>query len=248
MNKELEAFTYVSSHDLQEPLRKIQTFGSLLLEKESNNLSEKGKAYFQFMQDAAKRMQALIDDLLTFSQSTVSERNFEVIDLKVIVEKVKYDLRDIIKEKQAIIEMTGSCPTPVIVFQFNQLMNNLIGNSLKFSSPQRLIHIQINCETVEGRNITTVHLSHDKTYHHISISDNGIGFEEKFSEKIFEIFRKLHSSSEYPGTGIGLAIVKKIVDNHNGRITATSEPNKGTTFDIYVPQIEKNHQIHGINA
>lgn len=240
INKELEAFTYVSSHDLQEPLRKIQTFGGLLLEKEKDALSQNGKTYIHFMQDAAKRMQALIDDLLTFSQATTSERKFEIIDLKVLVDKVKNDLREIIAEKQATVEMTESCPAPIIVFQFKQLLSNLIGNALKFSSSQRPPHIKIASKIVEGKEVTTVPLSPDKTYCHLSVSDNGIGFEARFSEKIFELFQKLHNRTEYAGTGIGLAIVKKIVDNHNGRITATSEVNKGTTFDIYIPLIEKN--------
>ncbi len=244
MNKELEAFTYVSSHDLQEPLRKIQTFGGLLLEKEKDALSESGKTYVHFMQDAARRMQTLIDDLLSFSRSTTSERKFEVVDLKVIVDKVKLDLREIIEEKHAILETTESCQVPIIVFQFNQLMNNLIGNALKFSSPLRAPHIQIKFEMVEDKDVDTVRLVPDKTYCHISVRDNGIGFEPRFSEKIFEVFQKLHGRGEYPGTGIGLAIVKKIANNHNGYVIATSEPNEGTTFDIYIPLIQKNHQIN----
>jgi two-component system CheB/CheR fusion protein len=220
---------------LQEPLRKIQTFGGLLLKRENDALSDNGKSYIRFMQEAAQRMQILIEDLLAFSQSTTSERKFEVVDLKVIVDKVKFDLSEIIEEKQAIIEISESCQAPVIVFQFNQLMNNLIGNALKFSSPLRPPHIQIKFEMVEDKDVDTVRLLPDNTYCHISVSDNGIGFEAKFSEKIFELFQKLHGRGEYPGTGIGLAIVKKIANNHHGYITATGELNKGATFDIYIP-------------
>ncbi|REL38439.1 chemotaxis protein CheR [Rhodohalobacter sp. SW132] len=234
-NKELEAFTYISSHDLQEPLRKIQTFAGLVLEKENQNLSDKGKTYFNVMQGAAKRMQKLIDDLLAFSRLNTSERTFETVDLGTIIEEVLTNFNDVIKEKQATIELQEMCEVDVIVFQFRQLMHNLISNALKFSKPGEKPHIKIKSTVVDGSELKAKDLSPDQKYCHISVTDNGIGFEEKFNEKIFEVFQKLHSKNEYPGTGIGLATVKKIVTHHNGEIFVDSAPNKGTTFDIYIP-------------
>ncbi|MBK5285959.1 MAG: PAS domain S-box protein, partial [Bacteroidia bacterium] len=236
MNTELEAFAYVSSHDLQEPLRKIQTFGSRILEKEKENLSDKGKDYFQRMQVTAHRMQTLIEDLLTYSRTNATERKFKSTDLNIIIEQVKADLKDSLEEKHATIEATELCPANIIPFQFRQLMHNIIGNALKFSNPKHPPHIIIKSTIAEGSKLNTRNLSPEKNYCHISITDNGIGFEKEYSEKIFEVFQKLHSKDQYAGTGIGLAIVKKIVDNHHGIITATSALNKGTTFDIYIPE------------
>ena len=135
----------------------------------------------------------------------------------------------------ATIEATELGDANIIPFQFRQLMHNLIGNSLKFSTPDNPPHIKIKSETANGINLQNPHLSPQKKYCHISISDNGIGFESQYSEKIFEVFQRLHGKNEYNGTGIGLSIVKKIVENHEGLITATSELNKGATFDIYIP-------------
>ena len=241
-NKELLAFTYISSHDLQEPLRKIQTFVTIILENENKNLSEKGKYNFQRMQLAAGRMQQLIDDLLAFSRINTTDHSFEKTDLNTIVEEVKNELRDTINEKQASIEITELCPVNIIPFQFRQLMNNLISNALKFSNPLTAARITINSSIEKGNVLNAGNsalpaavLSPDKTYCHISVSDNGIGFEPHFSERIFGVFQKLHSKEVYAGTGIGLAIVKKIVENHKGLITATGELNQGATFDIYIP-------------
>jgi two-component system, chemotaxis family, CheB/CheR fusion protein len=234
-NKELEAFTYISSHDLQEPLRKIQTFAGLVLEKENQNLSDKGKTYLTVMQSAAKRMQKLIDDLLEFSRLNTSERTFESVDLGMIVEEVLTHFNDVIKEKQATVELQDMCEADVIVFQVRQLMHNLISNALKFSKPGENPYIKIKSSIVKGSELKGKSLSPDQNYCHISVSDNGIGFDEKFNEKIFEVFQKLHSKDEYPGTGIGLATVKKIVNHHHGEIFVDSALNKGTTFDIYVP-------------
>ena len=235
LNKELEAFAYVSSHDLQEPLRKLQTFASLILEKETQNLSEKGKNYFQLMQDAAERMQRLIRDLLAFSRIKDTERKFEKTDLNIIIEEVKIELKDMIAEKNAIFELKDICDVNIIPFQFRQLMNNLISNALKFAKPNKPPHIKISSRHVTFKKITLNGLLPLKDYCHITLTDNCIGFEQEYSEKIFEVFQKLHGKEEYPGTGIGLAIVKKIVDNHNGVITARSVVNKGSTFNIYLP-------------
>jgi two-component system CheB/CheR fusion protein len=187
------------------------------------------------MQDSASRMQTLIEDLLTFSGLSSAERKFEIKDLTDIIEKIKIELKESIEEKQAIIEIGELCPANIIVFQFHQLMQNLISNALKFSKPKYPPHIIIKSSMVEGSKVKKHKLSSEKKYCHITVTDNGIGFEKKFSEKIFEVFQKLHSKEEYTGTGIGLAIVRKIVDNHNGMITATSKLNKGTSFDIYIP-------------
>ncbi len=238
LNKELQSFTYISSHDLQEPLRKIQTFATRILEKEENNLSENGKDNFKRMQDAAKRMQTLITDLLTYSRTNTSERKFETISLNKIIDEVKEDLKDDIEEKHAIIDVGKLCDINIISFQFRQLMLNLIGNSLKFSNREIPPHIKISSKIVEGEKVNTQKLTPQKKYCHISIIDNGIGFDQQYSKKIFEVFQRLHGKTEYNGTGIGLSIVKKIVENHNGIITATGELNKGASFDIYIPALD----------
>ena len=238
MNKELEAFTYISSHDLQEPLRKIQTFASRILEKEIQNLSGSGKNYFRLIQNSAERMQQLILDLLAFSRISVVERKFEEISLNIIIEEVKTEFKEAIAQKHAIIEVKEICKVRAIPFQFRQLIYNLISNALKFSNPDVPPHIVITCRKIKYSKLNVANLPPQKEYFHLAFIDNGIGFEKEFGEKIFQVFQKLHSKEEYPGTGIGLAIVKKIVNNHNGLITATSVPDKGAIFDIYIPVVQ----------
>ena len=199
------------------------------------NLSDEGKYHFQRMQLAAGRMQQLIDDLLSFSRISTTDHKFEKTELKLIIEEVKTELKDTIQEKHATIESTELCHANVIPFQFRQLMYNLISNALKFSNPDVPSHIIIESRIVKGSKLNNEKLSAGKNYCHVIIKDNGIGFEPHFSERIFGVFQKLHSKEIYGGTGIGLAIVKKIVENHNGIITATSELNKGALFDIYIP-------------
>ena len=234
-NKELMAFTYISSHDLQEPLRKIQTFVSIILENEIKNLSENGKYNFKRMQIAAGRMQQLIDDLLAFSRITTTELKFEKTNLNQIIEEVKAELKETILEKHGTIEI-GELGTPnLIAFQFRQLMYNLISNALKFSNPEIPSHIVITNRIVKGSKLIHEKLAQGKDYFHITVKDNGIGFEPHFSDRIFGVFQKLHGKEVYAGTGIGLAIVKKIVENHKGHITASGELKKGASFDIYIP-------------
>ncbi|MDP1813325.1 MAG: PAS domain S-box protein [Leadbetterella sp.] len=235
MNRELESFAYISSHDLQEPLRKIQTFSTRILEKEEDNLSDSGKEMFNRMQDAAKRMQILIQDLLAYSRTTTTEHQFETTDLNKIVAEVKDVLKEELIEKLATIEANQLCDADIIPFQFRQLLHNLISNALKFSNPNHPPIIQIRSEIANGIKFNNEKLSPQNKYCHITVSDNGIGFEEQYNEKIFEVFQRLHSKKEYAGTGIGLSIVKKIVENHNGIVTATGVLNKGATFDIYIP-------------
>ena len=234
-NKELLAFTYISSHDLQEPLRKIQLFVSIILKNENKNLSDSGKYNFERMRLTAERMQQLIDDLLAFSRIATTELKFEKTALNQIIEDVKSELKDTILEKHATFEI-GELGTPnLIAFQFRQLMYNLISNALKFSNPEIPSHITITNRILKGSKLNNEKLSQGKDYLHIIVKDNGIGFEPQFGERIFKVFQKLHDKEVYSGTGIGLAIVKKIVENHNGHITATGNLNKGASFDIYIP-------------
>lgn len=237
MNSELQAFAYIASHDLQGPLRKIQFFTSLIVEKERNKLSENGKDYLQRLQDIAKRMQTLIQDLLVYSRTNTTERKFENTDLNQIIDKVKDDLKEELNNKHATLEATKLNKVSIIPFQFHQLMHNLITNALKFSNPTQPPHIIIKSKIDNGLAFNNVELSPKKKYCHISVADNGIGFEPKYNEKIFEIFYRLHEATEYKGTGIGLAIVKKIIENHGGIITANSKLKKGTIFNIYIPAV-----------
>ena len=237
MNKELESFAYVSSHDLQEPLRKIQTFANRILEKENENLSDLGKEYLKRMSLAGERMQQLIQDLLAYSRTKTSNRKFESSDLETILNDIKDDLRDEIKQKEVVIETDETCyiMVKIIPFQFRQLLYNLISNSIKFSKTEVQPVIKLTCKIDKGSKMFYQHLVPDQKYYHLKISDNGIGFKPDYKEKIFEIFQRLHGREEYTGTGIGLAIVKKIIENHNGFISADGEMGVGATFDIYIP-------------
>ena len=235
MNKELQSFAYISSHDLQEPLRKIQMFSTHIVEKEFENLSDRGKDTFLRMQNSAKKMQTLIADLLSYSRTNTAERKFERIKLTTLVEEVQEDLAEELKQKSAVIELIDMVEVKVIPFQFRQLLYNLISNSLKFSHKAFIPHIKIKCQIAKDIPLITEKFDPTIEYCHISVSDNGIGFEQQYNEKIFELFQRLYGKNEYEGTGIGLAIVKKIVENHHGFITSKGQLNKGATFDIFIP-------------
>lgn len=235
MNKELESFTYISSHDLQEPLRKIQTFVSILIEKESANLSDTAKNYLKRSQDSANRMQNLIRDLLAYSRLSVEVFPMESTDLAALVDEIKNDFEEEIRSKDAVIVVQGHPEAKVIVSQFRQLLINLISNSLKFSRPEVAPQITINNETAKGRDIAIEGIDAHADYVKITFSDNGIGFEPQYKDRIFKVFQRLHIDQQYKGTGIGLAIVKKIAENHHGFITADSAEGQGAIFTIYLP-------------
>lgn len=243
-NKELQLFLNISSHDLQEPLRKIQMSASRITEEDYNGLTAKGRDHFMKMHDAARSMQTFIEDLLTYSRTNTEERKFETIDIVTLMEDVREELKEAFDEKHAVLHLPESCYIAnVIPFQFKQLLHNIISNALKFSNPGVPPDIRIICDEVKGGDTLLESLQHDQAYHHIAISDNGIGFDPIYGEKIFEVFQRLYGKDTYKGTGIGLAIVKRIVENHNGEITATSEVQKGACFDIYIPVI--NVDQHG---
>ena len=188
------------------------------------------------MQLSAARMQTLINDLLAYSRNTASERKFEYRDLNKIIKEVMTALREELREKKATIEFGQLPEAKIIPFQFRQLMQNLILNSLKFSKGEPAPYIIIKSEEIKGAELEDNKQLLNIDYYHISISDNGIGFDPEYKDKIFDIFQRFHDKESYDGTGIGLTIVKKIVENHNGIITATGEIGKGSTFDIFIPK------------
>lgn len=234
-NKELMAFNYVASHDLQEPLRKIQTFISRLDDNEAAHLSDTGKDYLKRIIAAADRMRNLIDDLLQFSRSNKTEKNYETADLNQLLENAKLELSPTIEEKKAVIISDELPELNVIPFQIQQLFTNLISNSLKYSKENVAPEIFITVSETTAADETQLPSSAKDKYHRITFRDNGIGFEQEYAEKIFILFNRLHNKNEYAGTGIGLAICRKIVENHKGYIFAKGEPNIGATFTVYLP-------------
>lgn len=231
-NRELESFNYVASHDLQEPLRKIKTFIHLI---ERNNFdSELSKGYFQKIYLAAQRMGELIQSVLSYSRLSEGGEALQQVDLNKVIADIRVDFELAIQEKQAVLIVDHLPVVDANLLQMNQLFSNLISNALKFTAIAPVIRISGSLET--GRNIPLAPAGlADRSYHHISVADNGIGFEPEFSEKIFALFQRLHRRHEYAGTGIGLSIVKKIVEQHDGYVSAESHPGEGATFHIWLP-------------
>ncbi|MFT5241957.1 MAG: PAS domain S-box-containing protein [Candidatus Promineifilaceae bacterium] len=224
-NSELEQFAYIASHDLQEPLRKISTFAELLVDTDKERLSDEGREFLRFMQNAAQRMQTLVQDLLEISRVTIRSNPFEPVDLQKLCSDVLIDLEFAIEDAAARVELK---PLPVIdadASQLRQLLQNLIGNAIKFRRPDVPVTVCIEPDTTrEDDNVTFL------------VSDNGIGFDEKHSDRIFGIFQRLHAKHAYSGSGIGLAICRKIVDRHHGTISVQSQPGDGTTFSVTLPR------------
>lgn len=231
-NKELANLNWISTHDLKEPLRKIQIFASKVLDREDPDLSAQVKDSVERMRFAAHKMQILIEDILNYSKAGSMEKVFEKMDLNLVLQNVLRELSENIEDNNAVIH-SDSLPTlSVIPFQINQLFINLISNAIKFSKADLnpIVNIRVNLE-----NVALVDAATENQYYKISFEDNGIGFEDEYTTRIFDVFQRLHPAHKYPGTGIGLAICKKIMENHGGFIDAKSELNKGSVFNIYFP-------------
>lgn len=235
-NRELEDFAFVASHDLQEPLRKIRAFGNRLESGYNDVIDERGKDYLARMLNAAERMSMLISDLLAFSRVSTRGREFEEVNLDRVIKSVLGDLEIAIEEKSAQINF---CEMPTIrgdKSQLEQLFLNLISNALKFQSEGVVPIVNITVTDTTEEDLKDILMHEENEWIKIAISDNGIGFEQSFAEKIFAPFQRLHGRSEYKGTGIGLAVCRRIVERHNGHITAKSTPGEGATFLMIMPK------------
>jgi PAS domain S-box-containing protein len=226
-NRELQDFAYVASHDLQEPLRKIQAFGNLLESEHGEQLGA-GKDYLNRMRSAASRMSILIEDLLAFSRVTTKARPFVPVELQVVAGEVVGDLETRIEETQGIVDIQSLPTVQADPLQMRQLLQNLIANALKFHQPDVPPIVTLSGKEVLDKNGKL------KAYQ-LEVSDNGIGFDEKYLDRIFAVFQRLHGHEAYEGTGIGLAVCRKIAERHGGTITATSKPGKGARFIITLP-------------
>ncbi len=230
-NSDLEQFAYVASHDLQEPLRKIQIFTEMA---EKSVQDDASATYFEKIHSSARRMTELIKSVLNYSRLSKTGEQFEEVDLNVLLENTKTDFELLIAEKKAVIKNDVLPVIQGIPLQLNQLFLNLFSNSLKFSTEEPLI--TITSRMLSEKEVNNHELLHAKTpYVEIVFRDNGIGFEQQYADQIFTIFQRLHDKKSYEGTGIGLALCKKIVENHHGLITAKSELGKGAAFYIYLP-------------
>ncbi len=248
-NRELQDFAFVASHDLQEPLRKVQAFGDRLADKYGDKLGENGLDYLERMQSASRRMQTLINDLLTFSRVTTQAKPFVSYSLNKILADVVSDLEVKIEDTNAEVNLQDLPNFEMDTTQMRQLFQNLIGNGLKFSKPEISPVIKIWCEAGKPKdsNTSTV-LTYDfakmtelpQGFCRIYVEDNGIGFDEKYLDRIFTVFQRLHGRTEYEGSGVGLAVCRKIVERHNGHITATSNLGSGAKFIITLPLNQKN--------
>jgi PAS domain S-box-containing protein len=234
-NRELQDFAYVASHDLQEPLRKVQAFGERLKVKYEDALDDQGHDYIGRMQNAAERMQTLINDLLSFSRISTKAQPFTPVGLGKVIEGVLSDLETHIEELGARVEV-GDLPTlDADPLQMRQLLQNLIGNALKFHRRDEPPVVKVRGDLLDSGGQQSGGLPLGKQLCQITVEDNGIGFEQKHADRIFGFFQRLHGRSAYEGTGIGLAICRKIVDRHGGSITAESSPGQGAKFIVALP-------------
>ncbi|MCW3123596.1 MAG: hypothetical protein JWQ38_3088 [Flavipsychrobacter sp.] len=234
-NRELEEFAYIASHDMQEPLRKITTFSDRLSEKYKDVLTGEGAMYLARMNASAENMRNLINDLLDFSRIAKSVLPYEQVDLNKILQQVLTDLELIIEETGTVIHTVSLPEIDAVPSQMKQLLTNLINNAIKFHKEDIIPEITITVGIATADDLSRSELTLNKAYYKIDIIDNGIGFEDEYANRIFQVFQRLHGKSEYPGSGIGLAICKKILEFHHGDIYAENIPEVGARFTFIIP-------------
>lgn len=237
-NAELEQFAYIASHDLQEPLRKVGTFAQMLESSMGDNIPDRAKGYIDKINTSTERMTVLIRDVLHYSQLSKDEKQaFKPVNLNSLIEGIKMDYELLISQKNAQVIVSDLPTIDASARQMSQLFSNLISNALKFTKEDQPTKVEISAELVKAHELpASLVAPPDTNYYKIQVTDNGIGFDQHHADKIFNIFQRLHAKTEYSGTGIGLAMCKKIALNHHGDIYASSEPGKGATFTIILPQ------------
>lgn len=245
-NRELQDIANIAAHDLQEPLRKIQAFSDLLKIKVAGSLTDEGRDYVDRMQNAARRMQHLINDLLAFSRVTIKAQPFVPVDLTVIGREIVADLDIRLEQVQGVVHI-GNLPTiEADPIQIRQLLMHLVANGLKFARRGVPPVITVTAETLSVPRPRYQALPGSTTICKLTVEDNGIGFEEKYTDRIFGIFQRVHPADNYEGTGMGLAICRKIAERHGGTITARSTPGSGSAFIVTLPVRHlEEHPFHG---
>src|SRR5690606_8372927 len=234
LNEELTSFTHVASHDMKEPLRKIQTYAGRIEAADFDPV--KSREYLVKIKKSAEGMQRLIDDLLSYSQmSNDTSVHVEKVDLNATLKAVVSDLEIAIYEKKATVNFRKLPVVSGIPYQLRQLFLNLISNALKFSKADETPQVTISAETIKGPELPDGLSDGGSKYFHVSVADNGIGFSHDAGDRIFEPFQRLHPKNVFSGSGIGLAIVKEIVDNHGGIVSAEGRPGAGAIFHLYLP-------------
>jgi PAS domain S-box-containing protein len=234
-NEELASFAYIASHDLQEPLRKMQIFSTRILEKAGNSFTPDVADYFRRIMEGAKKMQNLIQALLQYSRLNISDVKFVPTDLNVLVEDVKNSIIETIEENKATIVISALPEVAVVPHQMSQVFSNILLNSIKYKRADADPLITISTQLIDTDTVQIPGVRKPQRFWQISVADNGIGFDPAYAERIFEVFQRLHTASEYRGTGIGLAICRKIILSHGGHITAEGRPGEGSVFNIYLP-------------
>jgi PAS domain S-box-containing protein len=241
-NRELSDFATVASHDLQEPLRKIQAFSSVLIEEQAATLNAEGRNYLDRIQNAASRMATLVADLLEFSAISSKGRLFVAVDLDEVIAGVLSDLETRLAQTGGRVEVSNLATVAGDATQMRQLFQNLIGNGLKFHRKGQAPVVRVSAEIVDGPD--TSGRAQTAEWCRISVSDNGIGFDEKYLDRVFTIFQRLHGRGDYEGTGIGLAVCRRIAERHGGAITAQSKLGEGATFIVTLPLFQGTEEQH----